>query len=65
MLTSIIFNPLLLKGLPPKNNIKPPITKPNIPTREAKAIRKSNPAKTSEKYDSTSITDQLLNIFLL
>ena len=58
MLTSIIFNPLLLKGLPPKNNINPPITKPNIPIREAKAIRKSNPAKTSEKYDATSITDQ-------
>ena len=58
MLTSKIFNPLLLKGLPPRNNIKPPITMPNIPIREPKAIKNSNPANTSEKYDATSITDQ-------
>ena len=64
MLTSMIFNPLLLKGLPPKNNINPPITKPNIPMREPNAIRNSNPAKTSEKYDATSITDQSFNIFI-
>jgi len=46
-----------LKALPPRNNITTPIIRPNKPIRKPKAIRYSNPAKTSEKYDSRFITD--------
>lgn len=58
-----IFNPLLLKGLPPKNNRAIPNTSPKKPISEPKAIRKSIPPKISEKYDPTSISNQNCNIF--
>ena len=64
MLISMIFNPFPLKGLPPKNNINTPITNPNKPIRDPKAIRTSNPAKTSEKYDPTSISNQIFIMFI-
>ncbi|TES98138.1 MAG: hypothetical protein E3J90_06310 [Promethearchaeota archaeon] len=63
-LTSRIFKPLLLKGLPPKNSKNAPTTNPNKPIREPKAIKNSKPAITSEKYDPTSISNQNCNVFL-